>query len=85
MCPYLVNIKKLEYEHSCKILNTWLEKCNRLRELSFNADREIKTKLKYVKHYSPLSIKTLENDNRNLYFLLMKKVIDIKYQNARFL
>ena len=28
LCPYLVNIKKLEYEESFKILKTWLEKCN---------------------------------------------------------
>jgi hypothetical protein len=76
LCPYLANIRKLEYEESFKILKTWLEKCNRLRELSFNADREIKIKLRSVKQYNPISIKTLENDHRNLY-LLLRKVIDI--------
>ena len=33
LCPYLVNIKKLEYEGCFKILKTWLEKCNHLRKL----------------------------------------------------
>ncbi len=74
MCPYLVNIKKLSYEESYKILKSWLEKCNRLRELSFNADREIKNKLRYVKQYNPISFKTLEIDNEDLYLLLKKKV-----------
>jgi hypothetical protein len=74
LCPYLVNVKKLEYEQSFKILNTWLEKCNTLRELDFNPDTEIKSKLRYVKHYNLISLLTLENDNRNLYLLLRKRV-----------
>jgi hypothetical protein len=41
LCPYLVNIKKLEYEVSFEILKTWLEKCNKLRGLDFNPHREI--------------------------------------------
>ena len=74
LCPYLVNVKKLEYEQSYEILKTWLEKCNNLRKLDFNPDREIKTKLRYVKHYNPISIKTLKNDNKNLYLLLRQKL-----------
>ena len=75
MCPYLVNVKKLEYEESYKILKTWLEKYNKLRELDFKPDIEIKTKLRYVKHYSPISIKTLIEDNRNLYLLLRQRTL----------
>ena len=74
LCPYLVNVKKLEYEKSFKILKTWLEKCNNLRELDFHPDREIKTKLKNVKHYHPISIKTLKDNNKNLYLLLKQKI-----------
>jgi hypothetical protein len=73
LCPYLINIKKLEYEESFNILKTWLEKCNDLRQLDFNLNIEIKSKLKYAKHYNPISIKTLENENKNLYLLLLKK------------
>ena len=54
LCPYLVNIKKLQYEESFKILKTWLEKCNNLRKLDFNSDTEIKDKVRYVKHYNPI-------------------------------
>ena len=46
---------------SYKILKTWLKKCNDLRKLDFNPEIEIKTKLLYVKHYNPISIKVLKN------------------------
>lgn len=73
LCPYLVNIKKLEYEESFEILKTWLEKCNDLRQLDFNPETEIKDKLYCVKHYNPISIKTFMNDNKDLYLLLRTK------------
>ena len=62
MCPYLVNIKKLEYEQTFTILKDWLEKCNNLRKLDFNPDIEIKAKLRHVKHYNPISIKKMKDD-----------------------
>lgn len=74
LCPYLVNVKKLQYEQSYVILNTWLKKCNNLRRLDFNSDTEIKAKLKNVKHFNPISIKTLMVDNKNFYLLLRQKL-----------
>ena len=73
LCPYLVNIKKLEYDKSFEILKTWLEKCNDLRQLDFNPETEIKGKLYCEKHYNPISIKTFMNDNKDLYLLLRTK------------
>jgi len=78
LCPYLVNIKKLEYEQTFSILKDWLEKCNTLKKLDFNPETEIKAKLKNVKYYNPISIKKLKYDNKNLYLLLRQKVTDIK-------
>ena len=75
LCPYLVNIKKLEYDQSFKILKTWLKKCNNLQKLDFNPDSEIKAKLRYVKHYNPITIKKLDDDNKELYLLLRTKNI----------
>jgi hypothetical protein len=72
LCPYLVNVKKLEYEESYRILKTWLEKCNNSKNLDFNPDMEIKAKLSYVKNYNPISLKKLKKDNKNLYLLLKK-------------
>jgi hypothetical protein len=67
LCPYLVNTKKLEYEQSHKILKTWLEKCNNLRKLDFNPNTEIKTKLRYVNNYKPISHNRLKKENNELY------------------
>jgi Primase X len=78
LCPYLVNIRKLEYEESFEILKTWLQKCNDLRRLDFNHDIEIKAKLRYVKNYKPISIKGLKEDNRKLFFGLKFKIIALK-------
>jgi hypothetical protein len=74
LCPYLVNVKKLEYEESYEILKEWLEKCNKLRNLNFDPHKEIRDKLSYVKHYNPISIKTFRNDNNDLYLRLRAKI-----------
>ena len=79
LCPYLVNVKKLQYEESYKILKTWLEKCNELKNLDFNPDVEIKAKLNHVKNYNPIAFKTLMEDNKNLYLLLHYKYIGLEY------
>jgi hypothetical protein len=74
LCPYLVNIKKLDDEQCYKILKTWLEKCNKLRKLEFDSDSEIKTKLTYVKYYNPISIEKLKTNNKKMYLLLIQKL-----------
>ena len=76
LCPYLVNVKKLEYEESYEILKTWLDKCNKSRNLDFNPDTEIKAKLRHVRYYNPISLKVLMEDNRNLYRLLRTETSD---------
>ena len=70
----LVNIKKLQYGQSYKILKTWLGKCNNLKKVNYNLDTEIKAKLKNVKYYNPISIKKLKNDNKDLYLLLRQRL-----------
>ncbi len=74
LCPYLVNVRKLKLEQTYEILKRWLEKCNNLRQLDFNPDVEIKAKLRYVKHYNPISIKKMKDDNKNLNLLLRQKL-----------
>jgi hypothetical protein len=74
LCPYLVNVRKLKLEQTYEILKRWLEKCNNLRQLDFNLDVEIKAKLRYVKHYNPISIKKMKDDNKNLNLLLRQKL-----------
>ena len=84
LCPYLVNIKKLVYEQTFELLEIWLEKCNNLRTLDFNPVTEINATLRNVKHYSPISIRKLYQDNKKLYLLLRQKGIEIKKHNDLF-
>ena len=70
LVPYLVNVRKLNSEKCFDILNTWLEKCNYLSEISFNIESEIRTRLIAVKDYEPLSVCKLRTENAELYDLL---------------
>lgn len=70
LCPYLVNVKKLEYEQTFKILKEWLVKCNNSRKLNFDIDTKIKNDLENVKHYNTISMKNLAIDNKELYLLI---------------
>jgi hypothetical protein len=63
LCPYLVNIKQLSYEESSNLLENWLNRCDRCNKLSFNTKYEIKTKLRFVKSYLPISLSKLKIDN----------------------
>jgi hypothetical protein len=37
LSPYLLNIKKLPKEESYSVMKDWLDKCNKLERLNFNA------------------------------------------------
>lgn len=37
LTPYLINVRQLPYQESFNKINEWLDKCNRLHELDFNA------------------------------------------------
>jgi len=66
LCPYLVNIKKLEYEESFKILKTWLEKCNQIRELDFSMNSKLHNKLRNVNGFYPISYNELIKENKDV-------------------
>lgn len=70
LCPYLVNIKKLSYEESFNLLENWLNSCDCCNKLSFNPKDEIKTRLRYVKSYLPISLSKLKIDNPDFFKML---------------
>jgi hypothetical protein len=72
LCPYLLNIRKVSREEATRILSDWLRKCDETRKLDFNAQKEIKIKLKNVKSYLPSSQETLKTDQPDLSDLLSK-------------
>jgi hypothetical protein len=75
LCPYLVNIKKLSYEESFNLLEKWLNKCDCCNKLYFNPKYEIKTRLRYVKSYLPISLSKLKIDNTDFFKMLQKMQI----------
>jgi hypothetical protein len=59
-------------DEAIMILSDWLRKCDGVRKLDFNAQREINIRLKSVKSYLPSSKETLKKEQSELYNLLTK-------------
>jgi hypothetical protein len=71
LCPYLLNIRKLPKEESYSIIKDWLDKCDKLEKLNFNAKLKIKEGLKGAsKGYYPISLEKLKSENKELFDLL---------------
>jgi Primase X len=71
LCPYLLNIKKLPKEESYSIIKDWLDKCDRLEKLNFNAKLKIREGLRGAsKGYYPISLEKLKSENKELFDLL---------------
>lgn len=75
LVPYLLNIRKLSFEESSKILESWLSQSNELRKLDFNPQMEIRIRMKHVKRYSPLGSQKLKTDNTTLYQLMKAREV----------
>jgi len=58
LAPYLINIKKLSYDDALNIINSWLSKCGKLRQLDQNFDYMVRYALK--NGYRSLKLETLK-------------------------
>jgi hypothetical protein len=76
IAPYLINIKKLSYDNSLNIINSWLSKCGELKRLDQNFDYMIRYTLKYLTKngHKPLKLETLKLKNELLYDILQQNV-----------
>ena len=72
LAPYLINIKKLSYDAASNIINSWLSKCGKLRQLDQNFDYTVRYALKYSAKNGnrPLKLETLKLKNKILYDVL---------------
>jgi hypothetical protein len=78
LAPYLVNVRKIPCHESFNIIADWLDKCNTLEQLSFNAKLKIKEGLRGAsKGYLPISFEKLRSENSDLYELV--KQSNLKY------
>jgi hypothetical protein len=72
LAPYLINVKKVSYDAALNIINSWLSKCGKLRQLDQNFDYMLRYALKYSAKngHKPLKLDTLKMKNVMLYDLL---------------
>jgi non-catalytic primase subunit PriX-like protein len=67
LSPYLLNVKRLSNEQARSIMNDWLDKCNKLVMLNFNAKAKIEEGLRGAsKGYYPISVEKLKKENKVL-------------------
>jgi hypothetical protein len=68
IAPYLVNIKKLAYDDAFNVTKNWLEGCNRIRPLDFNASVKIKDALRAATRvgYLPMAFNDLRAEDGEL-------------------
>jgi hypothetical protein len=74
LSPYLLNVKKLPKEEAYFLIKDWLDKCDKLEKLNFNAKVKIKEGLKGAsKGYYPISLEKLKEENRALYDIVVDR------------
>ena len=75
LSPYLLNVKKIPKEESYSIIKDWLDKCDILEKLNFNAKIKIKEGLKGAsKGYFPISMDKLKEENKSLYDIVTNRI-----------
>jgi hypothetical protein len=72
LSPYLMNVKKLPKEESYVTIQNWLDKCNELEKLNFNAKLKIREGLKGARNgYYTISLEKLKEENKELYDIII--------------
>jgi hypothetical protein len=69
LAPYLINVRGLSRQEALDIIQSWLDKCNSVKRLSFNI-RKVNDVLDKVGSYYPIARTDLEHDNKLLFQLL---------------
>ncbi len=69
LSPYLINIKKLQYELAFDIIKEWLQRCNELKRLDFNIDQRIREGIDSAVRtgFFPISLEKLKDEDNELY------------------
>lgn len=70
LIPYLVNIKRVQQSEIYQILGRWLDECNKERKIGFNIKYTIKSDLKNVEDFLPISKDNLKKKYPDLYEMI---------------
>jgi hypothetical protein len=75
LSPYLLNVRKLTREEAYSVMEDWLDKCDKLERLNFNAKAKIREGLSGAsKGYYPISLEKLKPENKSLYGIVTNKL-----------
>ena len=74
IAPYLIVVRRLSSEQALRIIEVWLDKCNKVRRLDFDPRYKIKTALKNVSksNIPPMKLETLKQRNSELHKIIAK-------------
>jgi hypothetical protein len=69
IAPYLVNIKKLAYDNAFNVTKNWLNSCDKIRPLDFDANVRIKDALRAATRvgFVPMAFNVLKLENEEIY------------------
>ena len=71
LIPYLVNIKNVQESETFLILEKWIKDCDKKRKINFDYIYTIKSDLKRVNDYKPISLEYLKEKYPDLYSLVV--------------
>jgi Primase X len=76
LAPYLIVVKQLPYGECFKIIRDWLDGCNCVEQLRFNADFRIGRSLQRAQFigYKPIRVEILQQENPSLYTIVMNRM-----------
>lgn len=73
--PYLLNVKNLSELQASKVMEEWLDECNKVRKLDFEPKMKIYSIIKGNKGYKPISYSKLKEENEHMLVLIRDKLM----------
>ena len=82
LTPYLFNIKNLSEVEGIETIQTWLNECDLLKSLDFNAKYLIKQNMRNSNRHKflPISFNKLRSDNQGLYIIVSRMHKNSEYR-----
>jgi hypothetical protein len=82
VAPYLINIRKLVYDDAFNVAKDWLNNCDKIRPLDFNANIKIKDALRAASRvgYLPMAFNDLKAENVELYRYISNRLGNDNYR-----
>ncbi|MFY9869945.1 MAG: hypothetical protein WAK17_09535 [Candidatus Nitrosopolaris sp.] len=86
VAPYLININKLTYDDAYNVAKNWLNTCDKIRPLDFNASVKIKYTLRAATRvgYLPIGSSDLKSENGELYRHISNAFVNDKFTGRSF-